>query len=299
MIDDYSKYRYGYNKRIGTKYFVKVIPKEYVLKYELVTNLYNERKCFDIINQLPYTVSYYGHTDDEFFFYQFYTFIPGGHLSKIIFTLDDPTFNKFIAAQVFCFIDKCIDLQYVFRNISNTNIIIARDGYIRIINSIYGIKISEESKLQTLCGNLEYACPEMFSKKGYGHNADIWALGVLVYYLHFLTTPFVDRDPTKVIENIINAKYNLTNIEDLKLRKLIETCLNPKKRPNNAKDMQKMNKLKYWEGIKLNHIVKKNLPTPFQPMVKSEDDLTSFEVYPETDTKYDVLASNDDPFVMW
>jgi len=41
------------------------------------------------------------------------------------------------------------------------------------------------------------------------------------------------------------------------------------------------------------------LPTPFQPMVKSEDDLSSFEMYPESDIKYTVLASNDDPFVMW
>jgi len=48
----------------------------------------------------------------------------------------------------------------------------------------------------------------------------------------------------KCIENIISAKVNLSNVDDLKLRKLIETCLNPKKRPNNAKDMQKMHKLK-------------------------------------------------------
>jgi len=48
----------------------------------------------------------------------------------------------------------------------------------------------------------------------------------------------------KVVENILSAKVNLSNIEDLKLRKLIETCLNPKKRPTNAKDMQKMEKLK-------------------------------------------------------
>ena len=82
----------------------------------------------------------------------------------------------------------------------------------------------------------------------------------------------------KVNENILAAKVNLSNVEDIKLKKLVETCLNPKKRPNNSKDMQKMNKLKYWEGIKLNHIVKKNLPTPFQPMVKSEDDLSSLEI---------------------
>lgn len=84
----------------------------------------------------------------------------------------------------------------------------------------------------------------MFTKKGQSHNADIWALGVLVQWMQFLTTPFIDRDPLKVIENIISAKVNLSNIDDLKLRKLIETCLNPKKRPNNAKDMQKMHKLK-------------------------------------------------------
>eukprot|EP00341_Mesodinium_pulex_P001806 CAMPEP_0116966484 /NCGR_PEP_ID=MMETSP0467-20121206/49889_1 /TAXON_ID=283647 /ORGANISM="Mesodinium pulex, Strain SPMC105" /LENGTH=104 /DNA_ID=CAMNT_0004656023 /DNA_START=694 /DNA_END=1005 /DNA_ORIENTATION=- len=103
----------------------------------------------------------------------------------------------------------------------------------------------------------------------------------------------------KVCENILAGKYNMTAIEDLKLRKLIETCLNVKKRPTVNKDVQRLNKMKYWEGIKLTHIVKKKLPTPFQPMVKTEDDLSSFDVYPESTSKYTVLASNDDPFVVW
>jgi len=93
-----------------------------------------------------------------------------------------------------------------------------------------------------------------------------------------LTTPFFDRDPLKVCENVVACKLNLTNVEDIKLRKLIETCLNPKKRPSNSKEIQKLNKMKYWEGIKFSHIVKKKLPTPFNPMVKTEDDLTSFDI---------------------
>ena len=92
---------------------------------------------------------------------------------------------------------------------------------------------------------------------------------------------------------------NLNLIDDLQLRKLVETCLNAKKRPTNNKDIQKMSKMKYWEGIRMTNIVKKKLPTPFQPMVKSEDDLSSFDIYPESNTKYNVLSSNDDPFVIW
>jgi len=91
-------------------------------------------------------------------------------------------------------------------------------------------------------------------------------------------TPFFDRDPLKVCDNILQGKLNLALVEDIKLRKLIETCLNAKKRPSNGKDIQKLNKMKYWEGIKFMHITKKKLPTPFQPMVKTEDDLSSFDI---------------------
>lgn len=42
--------------------------------------------------------------------------------------MDDQAFNKFIVAQVFSFIEKCVDMGYVYRNLSHQNILIARDG---------------------------------------------------------------------------------------------------------------------------------------------------------------------------
>jgi serine/threonine protein kinase len=40
-------------------------------------------------------------------------------------------------------------------------------------------------------GSSAYRAPEYFSEDGYGEEVDIWAVGVLLYYLLFHSFPFV------------------------------------------------------------------------------------------------------------
>jgi serine/threonine protein kinase len=42
----------------------------------------------------------------------------------------------------------------------------------------------------TFCGTSSYMAPEILAKKTYDHNVDIWALGVLIFYLLFGYVPF-------------------------------------------------------------------------------------------------------------
>jgi calcium/calmodulin-dependent protein kinase I len=55
--------------------------------------------------------------------------------------------------------------------------------------------IDEESfhVLTTTCGTPGYMAPEIFKKSGHGKPVDIWALGVITYFLLCGYTPF-DRD---------------------------------------------------------------------------------------------------------
>lgn len=47
--------------------------------------------------------------------------------------------------------------------------------------------------LTTTCGTPGYMAPEVFKKSGHGRPVDIWALGVIAYFLCAGYTPF-DRD---------------------------------------------------------------------------------------------------------
>jgi len=65
--------------------------------------------------------------------------------------------------------------------------------------------------------------------------------------LNFLITPFFDINPLQIIKNILNGIINFSVIEDVYLRKFMQTLLNNKKRPNSYKDIKKISKLKYLE----------------------------------------------------
>ena len=53
------------------------------------------------------------------------------------------------------------------------------------LNLDVGITIFLQASAKTFsfCGTAEYVPPEVVLKKGHGPNADLWALGVLVYEL--------------------------------------------------------------------------------------------------------------------
>lgn len=84
----------------------------------------------------------------------------------------------------------------------NSDLLIADFGLSRIID--------EESfhVLTTTCGTPGYMAPEIFKKSGHGKPVDIWALGVITYFLLCGYTPF-DRDSNiEETQAIITGNYS-------------------------------------------------------------------------------------------
>jgi len=54
------------------------------------------------------------------------------------------------------------------------------------------IDISDNFSISQIQGTLEYACPEMLQRRGYGKAADWWGIGILMYEAIFKVTPFYD-----------------------------------------------------------------------------------------------------------
>src|SRR5271155_1438576 len=113
----------------------------------------------------------------------------------------------------------------------NSDLLIADFGLSRIID--------EESfhVLTTTCGTPGYMAPEIFKKSGHGKPVDIWALGVITYFLLCGYTPF-DRDSSvEEMQAIMNGDYSFDppeyweDVSD-KAKDFIKGCLtvDPKKR---------------------------------------------------------------------
>ncbi|UZJ57429.1 hypothetical protein CBS101457_006749 [Exobasidium rhododendri] len=91
----------------------------------------------------------------------------------------------------------------LFRDKSeNSDLLIADFGLSRVVDD------EKITVLSTTCGTPGYMAPEIFKKTGHGKPVDMWAIGVITYFLLCGYTPF-DRDTTmEEMQAIINADYS-------------------------------------------------------------------------------------------
>ncbi|SNX86635.1 probable calmodulin-dependent protein kinase type 1 [Melanopsichium pennsylvanicum] len=83
----------------------------------------------------------------------------------------------------------------------HSDLLIADFGLSRVVDD------EKITVLSTTCGTPGYMAPEIFKKTGHGKPVDMWAIGVITYFLLCGYTPF-DRDTTmEEMQAIINADY--------------------------------------------------------------------------------------------
>ncbi|TVY68856.1 Calcium/calmodulin-dependent protein kinase cmkB, partial [Lachnellula suecica] len=106
----------------------------------------------------------------------------------------------------------------------NADLLIADFGLSRIMDE------EQFHVLTTTCGTPGYMAPEIFKKTGHGKPVDIWAIGVITYFLLCGYTPF-DRDSNlEEMQAILVADYSFSPIEywrgvSLQAREFIKRCL--------------------------------------------------------------------------
>lgn len=72
----------------------------------------------------------------------------------------------------------------------------------------FGLAIKTDGrKHRSQSGTPLYMCPEMLRDDGYSYESDIWAFGVIIYYLLFGRTPFVGQNVNYTFANIKRGKF--------------------------------------------------------------------------------------------
>ncbi|TFK67613.1 Pkinase-domain-containing protein [Pluteus cervinus] len=135
-------------------------------------------------------------------------------------------------------------------------------------------RIMEEEKLTMLteiCGTPGYMAPEIFQKTGHGKPVDIWAMGVITYFLLAGYTPF-DRDTQQAeMEAIISGDFKFEPEEywenvSATAKDFVKTCLtiDPKLRPTAKQALEHK-----WLASEEPHFVDKDgQPADLLPHVK-------------------------------
>uniref|UniRef100_A0A5F9C846 Maternal embryonic leucine zipper kinase n=1 Tax=Oryctolagus cuniculus TaxID=9986 RepID=A0A5F9C846_RABIT len=92
---------------------------------------------------------------------------------------------------------------------------------------------NKDYHLQTCCGSLAYAAPELIQGKSYlGSEADVWSMGILLYVLMCGYLPFDDDNVMALYKKIMRGKYDvpkwLSPSSILLLQQMLQ--VDPKKR---------------------------------------------------------------------
>jgi serine/threonine protein kinase len=99
-------------------------------------------------------------------------------------------------------IQYCHSKQIIHRDIKPENILITAEGAVKICDFGWAADISTDPRRKTLCGTVDYVCPEMVLDEPYSYECDIWCLGVLLYEMICGIGPFYGKNYTQTYYRI-------------------------------------------------------------------------------------------------
>ena len=129
--------------------------------------------------------------------------------------------------------------------------------------------------------------------------------------------PFNDDDPMMVYQKILKGKIKFPSGFDSNAKSLIKHLLDADltKRYGNLKNGVKADLTKRYGNLKngvkditehrffknfdWEKLLKKELPPPYIPKVKGNNDISNFSSYPDSDNPAQPLKKDEDPFLDW
>ncbi|OBS57161.1 hypothetical protein A6R68_11714, partial [Neotoma lepida] len=139
-----------------------------------------------------------------------------------------------IFRQMLSAVGYCHQCGIIHRDLKPDNIMVDQNGKVKIIDFGLGTQIKPGEKLTVIFGSYYFSAPELFLDKVHdGPKVDIWALGVVLYYMVVGKLPFRGATSSELENQIMTGKYTVPSglSEELQdLMKLLMT-VNSRDRP--------------------------------------------------------------------
>lgn len=147
-----------------------------------------------------------------------------------------PSLGEFNALKIFYKTVKAVEylhsIGFAHRDIKPENILIGEKLQPKLAD--FGTTTAFSRIRKTVCGTYEYMAPEIFEQKTQSNKVDIWSLGILLYEMTHLTTPFPKSQLTKIRQIVSENKLKFKADINPNVKRLILSMLqlDPEKRPS-------------------------------------------------------------------
>ena len=154
------------------------------------------------------------------------------------------------------YLSKC---KITHRDLKPENIIInANNLNLKIIDFGLSNTYNKDEMLNSQCGSLCFAAPEMISGKKYnGLTVDIWSSGVILFSMICGFLPFQEEDTKLLYEKIVKGKYQVPYYVSQEAGDLIQKILNIN--PNKRYTIEQIKKHKWFKMPNNNNLMTEGL----------------------------------------
>ena len=304
----FGRVRLAVHNKTKSVYALKCVGKLDVLRARQEPNIFFEKQILRESEECPFVVSLITTYNLQTSVYFLLEFVQGGELWSVLYNKRLTTIvrNKsnglnvnaitFYAANIIAALEFLHTHSVVYRDLKPENLLVDMSGFLKLVDFGLAKTLPYEKdgvlmdKTFTLCGTPEYLAPEIFLLRGYDWSVDLWALGCLLYELHFAKTPFNDLSTSLVFENILTIPLDQIFIADCDacLKSLISELLvyNPAFRLgcSSVSSIERHLKgHKLFQNIDWEQLASKRVSPPFVPALSDPTDCRYFNVFEEED----------------
>eukprot|EP00656_Telonema_subtile_P000409 TRINITY_DN1018_c0_g1_i4.p1 TRINITY_DN1018_c0_g1~~TRINITY_DN1018_c0_g1_i4.p1 ORF type:complete len:298 (-),score=66.46 TRINITY_DN1018_c0_g1_i4:279-1172(-) len=261
----------------------------------------SERKILEQVHH-PFIVNMHRTFQDESFLYMLMEFVPGGEVFSHLRQAGRfrKSMTQFYAAQIVLVFEYLHSMEIAYRDLKLENLLIATNGYIRMIDFGFAKHLPNNGKTYTRIGTSEYLAPEVIEGIGHGLPVDWWTLGVLVYEMLLGTSPFYHDKEDRVFEKVLSGKINFPRpfqveitpkhshqeanmlVSESEEPDFIRRLLTQAPRARlGSRGVTEVKSHRFFKGIDWSALRDFETPAPFVPELENAWDLSMFLQFPE------------------
>uniref|UniRef100_A0A8C0GHL8 non-specific serine/threonine protein kinase n=1 Tax=Chelonoidis abingdonii TaxID=106734 RepID=A0A8C0GHL8_CHEAB len=305
----FGEVRLVQKKDTGHVYAMKILRKADMLEKEQVGHIRAERDILVEADSLWVVKMFYSF-QDKLNLYLIMEFLPGGDMMTLLMKKDTLTEEEtqFYIAETVLAIDSIHQLGFIHRDIKPDNLLLdskssaySKDSYsFQNMNSKRKAETWKRNRRQlafSTVGTPDYIAPEVFMQTGYNKLCDWWSLGVIMYEMLIGYPPFCSETPQETYKKVMNWKETLTFPPEVPISEkakdlILRFCCEWEHRIG-APGVEEIKGNPFFEGVDWEHI--RERPAAISIEIKSIDDTSNFDEFPESDILKPTVATSNHP----
>jgi serine/threonine protein kinase len=119
----------------------------------------------------------------------------------------------------------------IHRDLKPENVLLMKDARLKLADFGLCKQLNDASQLaHTFCGTSEYIAPEIYRRSNYSFPVDFWSLGIMIYEMQTLKTPFYHEFDQNIEYNVVHNEFHRPDYFPADMESLVAGLLT--KNPN-------------------------------------------------------------------